>query len=191
MPSVYPDRRVILNVDTNQRLLRVMEGDKIVKSYPVAVGSQKTPTPVGGYTIIHKAHWGGAFGTRWMGLSVPWGTYGIHGTNKPASIGKSVSHGCIRMLNRHVEEVYDIVAIGTQVEIKGKILYCPLALASRGNLVQMVQARLKDMGLYQGTLDGIFSSQTAEAVARFQQEAGLKVTAQIYRDDLEKLGVWI
>ena len=41
--------------------------------------------------------------------------YRIHGTNQPESIGKSVSSGCIRMLNEHIAEIYDKVSIGAHV----------------------------------------------------------------------------
>ena len=50
-----------------------------------------------------------------MGLSKP--HYGIHGTNNPASIGKNVSHGCIRMFNHDVLELSSKVPIGTRVSI--------------------------------------------------------------------------
>jgi lipoprotein-anchoring transpeptidase ErfK/SrfK len=43
--------------------------------------------------------------------------YGIHGTNDPSSIGTSASNGCIRMNNRDVEELYDILPYGVDVEI--------------------------------------------------------------------------
>lgn len=43
--------------------------------------------------------------------------YRIHGTNQPDSIGKSVSSGCIRMLNEHVAELYDRVSVGTPVMV--------------------------------------------------------------------------
>lgn len=43
--------------------------------------------------------------------------YRIHGTNQPDSIGKSVSSGCIRMLNEHVAELYDQVSVGTPVVV--------------------------------------------------------------------------
>jgi spore coat assembly protein SafA len=52
-----------------------------------------------------------------MGLSVPGGNYGIHGTNNPPSIGGYVSNGCIRMYNHDVEELFPRVSIGTPVEI--------------------------------------------------------------------------
>ncbi|MES2143325.1 MAG: L,D-transpeptidase [Pseudomonadota bacterium] len=41
----------------------------------------------------------------------------IHGTTEPSSIGKSVSNGCIRMLNEHVIQLYDQVAVGTPVSV--------------------------------------------------------------------------
>jgi len=56
-------------------------------------------------------------GSRWLGLSIPGGRYGIHGTNNPASIGGYVSNGCIRMHNRDIEEIFPRVEIGTPVEI--------------------------------------------------------------------------
>ena len=80
------------------------------------MGKPLTPTPKGDFTIINKAmNPRGPYGTRWMGLSKP--HIGIHGTNNPASIGKAVSHGCIRMMNKDVEELFDLVEIGTRVSI--------------------------------------------------------------------------
>ncbi|MBZ0229326.1 MAG: L,D-transpeptidase, partial [Bauldia sp.] len=43
--------------------------------------------------------------------------YRIHGTNEPQSIGRSVSNGCIRMINDHVIELYDQVPVGTPVTV--------------------------------------------------------------------------
>ena len=54
-------------------------------------------------------------GTRWLGLSRK--GYGIHGTNRPNSIGRNASHGCIRMRNREVEELFKMVAVGEKVEL--------------------------------------------------------------------------
>jgi lipoprotein-anchoring transpeptidase ErfK/SrfK len=59
---------------------------------------------------------GGPFGVFWMGLSKP--HYGIHGTNDPSSIGKMVSHGCIRMYNEDVIALSQLVSIGTRVTIR-------------------------------------------------------------------------
>ncbi len=93
-----------------------MRNGALDKTYPVAVGRPITPTPKGTFRIINKSmNPGGAYGTRWMGLSKP--HIGIHGTNKPASIGKAASKGCIRMHNKDVEALYDLVPIGTTVKI--------------------------------------------------------------------------
>ena len=56
-------------------------------------------------------------GTRWMGLSSP--GVGIHGTPNPASIGYSVSHGCIRMYISDAEWLFNTVDVGTTVFIVG------------------------------------------------------------------------
>lgn len=93
---------------------------KVIKSYPVAGGKECTPSPLGTWIIVNKkSGWGKGFGTRWMQLNVPWGKYGIHGTNKPSSIGNPESMGCIRMLNNDVEDLYGRVSAGTVVVIYG------------------------------------------------------------------------
>ena len=43
--------------------------------------------------------------------------YRIHGTTEPSSIGRSVSNGCIRMLNSHVSDLYERVPVGTEVVV--------------------------------------------------------------------------
>jgi len=99
--------------------LSLYKNGKLVKKYPVAVGKPSTPTPTGHYKIINKElNPGGPFGVRWMGLNVPGGGYGIHGTNNPNSIGKDISHGCIRMYNNDVIELNNLVQIGTPVTIE-------------------------------------------------------------------------
>ncbi len=55
-------------------------------------------------------------GTRWIGLSNS--PYGIHGTNAPETIGTYSTRGCIRMLNRDIEELFNVVPIGTSVVIR-------------------------------------------------------------------------
>lgn len=54
-------------------------------------------------------------GTRALELARP--EYAIHGTNDPSSIGRAVSYGCFRMHNRHIEAVFELVAVGTPVHI--------------------------------------------------------------------------
>jgi lipoprotein-anchoring transpeptidase ErfK/SrfK len=105
-----------IDVSTSQHQLKLFEGNRLIKSYPIAVGKILSPSPSGTYTIINKQHNpGGPFGVLWMGLSRP--HYGIHGTNNPASIGRNVSHGCIRMFNLDVIDLSNRVSIGTRVFI--------------------------------------------------------------------------
>ena len=101
---------------TMKHWLKLYDGHHLIKIYPIAVGKMVTSTPMGTYRIINKqSNPGGPFGAFWMGLSKL--HYGIHGTNNPSSIGKSVSHGCIRMHNEDVLELAFMVSIGTTVTI--------------------------------------------------------------------------
>jgi lipoprotein-anchoring transpeptidase ErfK/SrfK len=117
-------------VDTTSMQLALYRGEKLVKTYPVGVGTDETDTPKGSFKVIDKvknARWdyGGMHvppgspenptGTRWMKIAP---SYGIHGTNDPSSIGKKTSRGCIRMFNADAEELYDIVTIGSEVIVK-------------------------------------------------------------------------
>jgi lipoprotein-anchoring transpeptidase ErfK/SrfK len=106
-----------IDIDRRNRKLKLFDDDRLVREYPVAVGKPSTPTPEGNWTIIDKALWGAQFGGHFMRLSVPWGVYGIHGTNKPWSIGQAVSHGCVRMYSSDAAELYNTVFIGTPVHI--------------------------------------------------------------------------
>lgn len=102
---------------THQRQLELYSENYLIRSFPIAVGKSATPTPHTRCYIASKAmHPGGVFGSRWLGLSLP--SYGIHGTNNPASIGQAVSLGCIRMHNHDVENLYEYVEIGTPVSIQ-------------------------------------------------------------------------
>lgn len=107
-----------IQINTANHTLTLFRDKEIYRTYRVAVGKPSSPTPKGTFKIINRAiNPGGPFGVRWLGLSAPYGDYGIHGTNNPLSIGKSVSNGCIRMYNRDVLEVSSLVKIGTQVKI--------------------------------------------------------------------------
>ena len=122
-----PARRIVVSIP--DRKLAVLEGDRILRIFPTAVGAPKSPSPTGVYQIVNSIAdptWytkgkivppgkSNPLGTRWLGLSLK--GYGIHGTNRPASIGHNASHGCIRMRNREVEELFEMVAVGDQVEL--------------------------------------------------------------------------
>jgi lipoprotein-anchoring transpeptidase ErfK/SrfK len=101
---------------STKRLILKREG-QVVKEYPIAVGKIVTATPVGDFVIVNREpNPGGPFGVMWLSLSKI--HYGIHGTNNPASIGKAVSLGCIRMYNNDVLELASIVPNGTRVFIR-------------------------------------------------------------------------
>lgn len=104
-------------VDLSEFRLYLYNGGRLIRTYPVGVGTIATSSPMGSFRIINKApHPGGPYGAYWLGLSKP--HYGIHGTDSPSSIGKRVSHGCIRMHNRDVTELASLVPVGTVVVLR-------------------------------------------------------------------------
>jgi hypothetical protein len=184
-----------INVWHKRIYLKNAQGE-ILATYRIAMGAKDTPSPVGMFRVIQKSKdWGGGFGSRWLGLNVSWGIYGIHGTNKPESIGRFVSHGCFRMKNGDIEKLYPQVPLGATVIIDGPIMghedltYRILVPGTRGALVQLVQNRLKAGGYYNGTVHGKFDRQTELAVILFQTKEGLPVTGQIQLQDLQYLGI--
>lgn len=107
-----------ITINTKAHTLTLFRNNNIYRTYKAAVGKASTPTPKGTFKIINRAiNPGGPFGSRWLGLNAPNGDYGIHGTNNPSSIGKNVSNGCIRLYNRDVINLANIVSIGTVVKI--------------------------------------------------------------------------
>jgi hypothetical protein len=171
---------IVINVPEHR--LYLYQGSVLISTYPVAVGKPHTPTPRGEFTITQKAIWGDGFGTRWMRFSVPWGIYGIHGTNKPWSVGTVASHGCIRMFNRNVEELYAKVSIGTPVTVVGPTPYVKLrrslSLGAIGQDVVELQRLLRLAHTYSGRLDGIYSPLVEQAVKDFQRQQNLSETGR-------------
>lgn len=117
-------------VDKSKNILTFKAGERVIKNYPVGTGV-KGSTPAGTYIITnklvnppwHKAGEGvipfgdprNVLGTRWLGLNIV--GYGIHGTWEPDSIGKQSSAGCVRLLNSDIEELFQIVPVGTEVMV--------------------------------------------------------------------------
>jgi lipoprotein-anchoring transpeptidase ErfK/SrfK len=128
-------RKVVIDIPS--RTLRVMDGNKVVKQFPVGVGRLGFMTPLGKHAVIRKIKnpgWENPYkaagavtirpgannplGTRWIGFKAdPKGEFGIHGTDSPQSVGKLSSHGCVRMLVPHAEQVFELVNVGTPVEV--------------------------------------------------------------------------
>ncbi len=117
-------------ITRDQNTLELFYLDRKIAAFPVALGRQKS-TPQGVFRIKRKVkdpalYWKGEYikplspinglGKWWLELSEP--QYGIHGTNKPWEIGKSISHGCIRMYNKDVDFLQSIIPLGTEVVIK-------------------------------------------------------------------------
>ncbi|WP_240377616.1 L,D-transpeptidase [Bacillus piscicola] len=131
LEPVAGDPYIIINKQTNE-LIYIKEGE-IVSRYRVATGKEKSLTPEGEFTVTVKAIRpyyrkldikGGdpdnPLGSRWIGFDAEntnGRIYGIHGTNRPSSIGHYVSNGCVRLLNEHVNELFEKVEIGTKVWI--------------------------------------------------------------------------
>lgn len=91
-----------------------------------------------------------------MGLNVPWGQFGIHGTLDLYSVGWASSHGCIRMKNEEVAELYDIVPYGTKVVIVNGSYgdfgtgFRNLKSGMYGSDVKRIQQKLKELGFFHG-----------------------------------------
>lgn len=134
-PNVHYIGPVIV-VNRSARKLTLYRGEKVVRVFPVAVGTRTYPTPRGLFRIIQMqknptwippdSPWakglgpvppgaGNPLGTRWMGTSAS--AVGIHGTPAAYSIGTAASHGCIRMYIRDAEWLYRRVNLGTPVRI--------------------------------------------------------------------------
>ena len=120
-----------ITINLASRILTFWRDGKKVSMYPVAVGKQETQTPTGKFSVLEmevNPEWvdpkdtkkkvesgeDNPLGYRWMGIG---GHYGIHGTNRPDSIGGYVSNGCIRLWEENAEELYELTSIGTPVEI--------------------------------------------------------------------------
>lgn len=187
-PEGPPSTKIVINTDTHR--LTLFEGDRVAATFPVAVGKPSTPTPHGQFAIKQKAkNWGNGFGTRWIGLTVPWGIYGVHGTNNPASIGRAVSHGCIRMHNRDVEALFTKVSKGTPVIIEGTPNRRLVFEGDAGSEVVEIQKRLSELGFYHGKADGFFTMELKRAVEAFQREKKLEPSGGVGRKTYEALGL--
>jgi hypothetical protein len=160
-------------VDVEESKLYLFENDILSKEYKCSGGKWSTPSPIGTWTIISKAKWGEGFGGSWMGLNVPWGKFGIHGTLDPYSLGWSSSHGCIRMDNNDVAELYKIIPIGTRVTIVDGVYgafgrgFRDLKSGMYGADVMEIQKKLKELGFFSGNPNGKFGIETEKAVQKY------------------------
>ena len=144
--------RVVINIPS--RTLWVYEGNRIVNYFPVGVGKPGFMTPLGKFSIISKVMYPGwenpykpkgkvrlapgednPLGTRWMGFYQKGaGEYGMHGTDTPSSVGKFSSHGCVRMKIADAESLFEIVDMGTPVEVT----YEPVLVRMKENRIRVI-----------------------------------------------------
>lgn len=124
-----------IEVSLQAREIRLYQNDQVILQAPVAVGQDGWQTPIGEFTvrdmrvdpvwrhpITHEPVGPGPanpLGSRWIGFWVE-GEYhiGIHGTNQETLIGEAVSHGCVRMLEKDIQALYDHIQLGTPVSVK-------------------------------------------------------------------------
>jgi hypothetical protein len=128
-------RRIEINVAECR--LRLLEGNKVLATYPVGLGRPGFRTPVGSHQVLRmvdnpswenpykapgasriKAGPMNPLGTRWIGFkNDPHGEFGMHGTDRPQSVGKYSSHGCVRMKVPDAEALYKQIKVGTPVDV--------------------------------------------------------------------------
>ncbi len=118
-----------IEVDLGHLRLRLFERCERLATFPIGVGTRDTPTPHGTFflnSLLKPPDPGSVYGALAFGLSAysevitDWeggGIVGIHGTNDPSSVGRRVSHGCIRMRNPAIRELARTVPLGTPVTI--------------------------------------------------------------------------
>jgi lipoprotein-anchoring transpeptidase ErfK/SrfK len=131
-----------IEIDKSTSELRAIDADgKLVATYPATIGSASFPSPSGTMEVRAVAEtpkyyfepegrsWGpdkrltiaagpnNPVGSTWIDLSND--GYGIHGTPEPRLIGKTASHGCVRLTNWDAQELSRAVSVGTTVEFTG------------------------------------------------------------------------
>ena len=119
-----------VRVDLDARTIAVLDGGEQLLTTATAIGDPDHPTPTGRFYVVDKLETpdpGGAYGPFAIGLSARSevltdfgggdGQIGIHGTNVPGSIGRAVSHGCLRVDNEMITQLADLLPLGTPVTI--------------------------------------------------------------------------
>jgi len=126
---------VELVIRLGERRVYVYQSDRLLASYPIAIGRSGWETPVGKHQVIQLVRnptWQHPFtgdlvppgpdnplGSRWIGFWTD-GTnsIGFHGTPDEETVGRAASHGCVRMLNQDVLALFEKVRIGTPVTVE-------------------------------------------------------------------------
>ncbi len=133
-PPPAVEQPVELVLQLNERQLYVYRGDALVTTFPVAIGKTGWETPTGNFEVsymLENPGWTNPFtgelmppgpenplGERWIAFWTDGrNEIGFHGTPNRHSIGQAVSHGCVRLYNEHIRELYELVTPGTGVTV--------------------------------------------------------------------------
>ncbi|MEM1240171.1 MAG: L,D-transpeptidase [Cyanobacteria bacterium P01_H01_bin.26] len=133
-PPPALDQPIELVLQLSERQLYVYRGDTLETTFPVAVGRTGWETPTGTFEVsymLENPGWTNPFtgvqlppgpqnplGERWISFWTDGqNEIGFHGTPNRESIGQAASHGCVRLYNEHVRELYDLVSPGTLVTV--------------------------------------------------------------------------
>lgn len=135
-PAYIQEPPVWLEIKLSKRRVTVYRGNAVLKSYPIAVGKPGWETPVGTYSVrqmfrnptwVHPLKQGieipggdpeNPLGKFWIGFWTDGKNWiGFHGTPNPGSVGQAASHGCVRMFNKDIEELFKKVSLGTAVKV--------------------------------------------------------------------------
>ncbi|MEQ8765416.1 MAG: L,D-transpeptidase family protein [Planctomycetota bacterium] len=125
----------VLCIKSRYRVFLLL-GDCYLEEWGVGLGQEGHATPEGTFSIgsrlerpeftdrergvkVPYGEPGNPLGTRWLGFSGSFSSYGIHGTWEDDSIGENRSKGCLRMKNEDVEELFELLPLKTQVDIEG------------------------------------------------------------------------
>lgn len=119
-----------VEVSLAAHVITVFNASKVVYRGPVATGASNTPTPTGRYylrVLIKNSGPGSVYGPFAFGLSAHSDALttfngsdaeiGLHGNNDVTALGRSVSHGCIRIDNTAIVRLAEILPLGTTIEI--------------------------------------------------------------------------
>lgn len=135
LASETVDRSTYLLLSLSERHLYLYKEGRMQGAYPVAIGKAGWETPTGIFTVIEKIDkpaWEnpltGAYipagpnnplGSKWIGFWTDGTNHiGFHGTPNEGAIGWAVSHGCVRMRNRDIVALFDLVDVGTTVKVE-------------------------------------------------------------------------
>ncbi|WP_030008251.1 MULTISPECIES: L,D-transpeptidase, partial [unclassified Picosynechococcus] len=133
LPSI--NQPVRLHLRLGERKVYVYQGDQLKASFPVAIGKAGWETPTGEFSVMQMIKnpawehpWNGSIippgkdnplGERWIGFWTDGTNFiGFHGTPDESVMGQAVSHGCVRMRNADIKQLFELVSLETAVVVQ-------------------------------------------------------------------------